>query len=209
MTFKDYIKGLKDFKNLDNIEINTNDSFNESSLARLYKHYKEHDSGTISGYRGENTKEENQENNKKLKNFLLANGYAVTQIQGTYEETDSKGNKKVVKEISFIVIDVNDTGKLKKVLTTAGKRFKQEAITFSTKSGDYYLIMCFTGEEFKLGSPMFGKDGKIISKISGRPFIFTECEDIDNHTYNDTLDAYNPLILRYYIKNNFSDLDLI
>lgn len=209
MTFKDYIKGLKDFKNLDNIEINTNDSFNESSLARLYKHYKEHDSGTISGYRGENTKEENQENNKKLKNFLLANGYAVTQIQGTYEETDSKGNKKVVKEISFIVIDINDTGKLKKVLTTAGKRFKQEAITFSTKSGDYYLIMCFTGEEFKLGSPMFGKDGKIISKISGRPFIFTECEDIDNHTYNDTLDAYNPLILRYYIKNNFSDLDLI
>ncbi len=209
MKFIDYIKGLKDFKNLDNIEINTNDSFNESSLARLYKHHKEHDSGTISAYRGENTKEENQENNKKLKNYLLANGYSVTQIQGTYEETDSKGNKKVVKEMSFIVIDINDTGKLKKVLTTAGKRFKQEAITFSTKSGDYYLIMCFTGEEFKLGSPMFGKDGKIISKISGRPFIFTECEEIDNHTYNDTLDAYNPLILRYYIKNNFGDLNLI
>lgn len=209
MTFKDYIKGLKDFKNLDNIEINSNAKFNESSLARLYKHYKEHDSGTISAYRGENTKEENQENNKKLKNFLLANGYAVTQIQGTYEETDPKGNKKVVKEMSFIVIDINDTGKLKKVLTTAGKRFKQEAITFSEKGGDYYLIMGFTGEEIKLGSPMFGKDGKIISKISGRPFIFTESEEIDNHTYNDTLDAYNPLIIRYYIKNNFSDLDLI
>ena len=40
MTFKDYIKGLKDFKNLDNIEINSNDSFNESSLSRLYKSYK-------------------------------------------------------------------------------------------------------------------------------------------------------------------------
>ena len=37
MTFKDYIKGLKDFKNLDNIEINSNDC-NESSLSRLYKH---------------------------------------------------------------------------------------------------------------------------------------------------------------------------
>lgn len=209
MTFKDYIKGLKDFKNLDNIEINSNDSFNESSLARLYKHYKEHDSGTISGYRGENTKEENQENNKKLKNYLLANGYSVTQIQGTYEETDSKGNKRVVKEIPFIVIDINDTGKLKKVLINAGKKFNQEAITFSTKSGDYFLINCFTEKEFKLGSPMFGKDGKIISKISGRPFIFTESEEIDNHTYNDTLDAYNSLILRYYIKNNFSDLDLI
>ncbi|EBF5808910.1 hypothetical protein FI575_08740 [Campylobacter coli] len=209
MKFIDYIKGLKDFKNLDNIEINTNDSFNESSLARLYKHYKEHDSGTISGCRGENTKEENQENNKKLKNYLLANGYSVTQIQGTYEETDSKGNKKVVKEIPFIVIDINDTGKLKKVLTTAGKRFKQEAITFSTKSGDYYLVMCDGKSEIKLGSPMFGKDGKIISKISGRPFIFTESEEIDDHTYNDTLDAYNPLILRHYIKNNFSDLDLI
>ena len=209
MKFKDYIKGLKDFKNLDNIEINSNDSFNESSLSRLYKHYLEHDSGTISGYRGENTKAENQENNKKLKNFLLANGYAVTQIQGTYEETDPKGNKKVVKEMSFIVIDINDTGKLKKVLTTAGKRFRQEAVTFSEKGGDYYLIMCFTGEEYKLGSPMFGKDGKIISKVRGRPFIFTESEEIDNHTYNDTLDNYNPLILRYHIKNNFSDLDTI
>lgn len=208
MTFKDYIKGLKDFKNLDNIEINSNDC-NESSLSRLYKHYLEHDSGTISGYRGENTKAENQENNKKLKNFLLANGYAVTQIQGTYEETDSKGNKKVVKEMSFIVIDINDTGKLKKVLTTAGKRFKQEAVTFSEKGGDYYLIMCFTGEEYKLGSPMFGKDGKIISKVRGRPFIFTESEEIDNHTYNDTLDNYNPLILRYHIKNHFSDIDTI
>lgn len=209
MSFKEYIKGLKDFKNLDNIEINSNDSFNESSLARLYKHCKEHDSGTISAYRGENTKEENQENNKKLKNFLLANGYSVTQIQGTYEETDSKGDKKVVKEMSFIVIDINDTGKLKKVLINAGKRFKQEAITFSEKGEDYYLIMCFTGEEYKLGSPMFGKDGKIISKISGRPFIFTESEEIDNHTYNDTLDNYNPLILRHHIKNNFSDLDTI
>lgn len=209
MKFKDYIKGLKDFKNLDNIEINSNDNFNESSLSRLYKHYKEHDSGTISGYRGENTKAENAENNKKLKNFLLANGYSVTQIQGTYEETDPKGNKKVVKEMSFIVIDINDTGKLKKILINAGKRFEQEAITFSEKGGDYYLIMCFTEKESKLGSTMFGKDGKIISKISGRPFIFTECEDIDNHTYNDTLDAYNPLILRYYIKNNFGDLDLI
>ena len=175
----------------------------------MYKHYLEHDSGTISGYRGENTKAENQENNKKLKNFLLANGYAVTQIQGTYEETDPKGNKKVVKEMSFIVIDINDTGKLKKVLTTAGKRFKQEAVTFSEKGGDYYLIMCFTGEEYKLGSPMFGKDGKIISKVRGRPFIFTESEEIDNHTYNDTLENYNPLILRYHIKNHFSDIDTI
>ena len=209
MTFKDYIQGLKDFKNLDNIEINSNDSFNESSLSRLYKHYQEHDSGTISGYRGENTKAENQENNKKLKNFLLANGYSVTQIQGSYEETDPKGNKKVVKEMSFIVIDINDTGKLKKVLTDAGKRFQQEAVTFSEKGGDYHLIMCSTGEEFKLGSPMFGKDGKIISKEKGRPFIFAESKEMNNHTYNDTLDNYNPLILRYHIKNNFSDIDTL
>ncbi|WP_419654271.1 hypothetical protein [Campylobacter lanienae] len=168
----------------------------------------EHDSGTISAYRSENTKTKNQENNKKLKNYLLANGYAVTQIQGTYEATTPSGDQKTVKEMSFIVIDINDTGKLKQDLINAGKKFNQEAITFSTKSGDYYLIMC-DESEIKLGSPMFGKDGKIISKISGRPFIFNECEEIDNHTYNDTLDNYNPLILRYYIKNSFNNLDLI
>lgn len=207
MKFSEYIQSLKEYKNLENIEKNSNKSFNESSLSRLYKHYLEHDSGTISGHRGENTKSQNQENNKKLKNYLLANGYSVTQIQGSYEETTKDGKKKIVKEMSFIVIDINDTGKLKKVLIAAGKRFGQEAITFSNKNGDYYLIMCDDESEIKLGKPMFGKNGEIISKISGRPFIFSESEEIDNHTYNDTLENYNPLILRYHIKNNFNNLN--
>ncbi|WP_419654372.1 hypothetical protein [Campylobacter lanienae] len=149
---------MENIKSIENIEID--------SKSRLYKHYTEHDSGTISAYRSENTKTKNQENNKKLKNYLLANGYAVTQIQGTYEATTPSGDQKTVKEMSFIVIDINDTGKLKQDLINAGKKFNQEAITFSTKSGDYYLIMC-DESEIKLGSPMFGKDGKIISKISG------------------------------------------
>ncbi|WP_419654302.1 hypothetical protein [Campylobacter lanienae] len=46
----------------------------------------------MSAYRSENTKTKNQENNKKLKNYLLANGYAVTQIQGTYEATTPSGD---------------------------------------------------------------------------------------------------------------------
>lgn len=205
MEFNNYLNGVKTMF-LDDIELSGKEDLRESSLSRLYQHYKEHDSGTISAYRGERTKAENKENSKKLKNYLLSNGYSVTQIQGAYEETDEDGNKKLVKEMSYIVVDIKDKGSLKKVLVDAGRKFNQEAITFSEKGGDYYLIMCDSGEEIKLGKPMFGKDGEIISKINGRPFIFTECEDIDRHTYNDTLNNYNPLIVRKKLKDNYKDL---
>ena len=53
---------------------------NESSLSRLWRKYKEFDSGTISACRGEYDKAENAKRTAQLKTFLVAKGFSVTAI---------------------------------------------------------------------------------------------------------------------------------
>ena len=85
------------------------------------------------------------------------------------------------------MVDLKDTGKLKKDLIELGKMFEQDSITFAKANGDYYLISTnkcpegYPGEgkigvEVKLGKPQFGKANKdtekFFSKIRGRGFVF-------------------------------------
>ena len=167
--------------------------FFESSLSRLYKHYQEHDSGTISAFRyarncgdGElYSLSENKKRSSDLKNLLLAKGYGVTKISGVYIENYGSDNAIEVQEESYIVVDLKDSGKLKKDLIKFGKMFEQDSVTFSEKGGNYYLISSNEcpnaypgngkiGKEIKLGKAMFGKSGEFHSKINGRPFVFEE-----------------------------------
>lgn len=168
---------------LDEIEKKNNpqkDYITESSLSRLWRKYKECDSGTISACRGEMTPEENDARTKKLKDYLLNLGYSVTAVKGYYIENYGTPKERPVEEKSFIVFDQFKTGKLKKDLIRMGKHFNQDSITFnSVKDGNYYLIGTSPtceypkfGEEVKLGKPMFGKDGEFHSRIRNRPFVF-------------------------------------
>ena len=59
---------------------------NESSLSRIWQKYKEHDSGTISASRGENTKKQNQTLTLALKTELIKLGYSVTKVKGKFIE---------------------------------------------------------------------------------------------------------------------------
>lgn len=200
MSFKGFIETLSQYKDLKNLNIITNDEtiVNESSLSRLYKHYKEHDSGTISAFRSELNYDENMKNTRLLKNHLLANDFSVTQIMGNYNEIVNGKNN-----ISFIVIDINNKGNLKEILLKAGSKFNQESITFSNPNGDYYLIYCKDKKEIKLGEPMFGKNGEIKSKINGRPFVFENLINTgsnERHIINDTIKNYNPSLTRYEIR---------
>lgn len=164
---------------------------NESSLSRIYNHYTKHDSGTISAFRsardcgmGEKyTKSENMQRSSQLKSKLLTMGYSVSRINGVYIENYNTPNEIPVNEVSYLVVDINDTGNLKNDLIKLGKYFDQDSITFSNPSGEYYLISSNNceqgypgngqiGVEIKLGKPMFGKSGEFHSKINGRPFIF-------------------------------------
>lgn len=121
--------------------VNEMESINESSLSRLWRKYKESDSGTITAFRGERSRKENIANNAKLQAVLVGAGYSVTSVDSVYIENYGTPDAKQVKEKSFIVFDYKNTGKLKKDLMRLGELYDQDSITFNDVSeGTYYLI---------------------------------------------------------------------
>lgn len=172
----------------------------ESSLSRLWRKYKESDSGTITAFRGEYSKSDNMKRNAELKAALLGAGYSVTAIDGVYIEQYGTANAKRVKEASFIVFDYKNTGRLKKDLIRLGQKYDQDSVTFNSVSeGNYYLIGTSKredsypgfGKQIKLGKPMFGQNGEFYSSVKGRPFVFQESVNEEYHEYDDILTNYN------------------
>lgn len=188
---------------------------NESGLSRIYQHYMEHDSGTISAFRGDIDLKENKERNKELKGYLLSQGYGVTSIKGIYIENYGKEDAREVDEESFFVVDLKDSGKLKEDLIKMGKKYNQDSITFSksgNEDGVYYLIGTNKdgypgeGKKIKLGKAMFGKDGEFYSKINGRPFVFESYKNVNSyHDFDDSLKKYS-LFSKKYIKETFGNM---
>ena len=162
----------------------------ESSLSRLWKHSQEHDYGTITAFRyapecGEGTpytKKENLQRNKSLLAKLRSKGYGVTSIKGSYIENYGKATAREVGENSFFVADLQDKGRLKKDLLALGEEFDQDSIIFGDKGKSGALFgtnKCpegYPGYGKKLvqGGAIFGKEGEFMSRVNGRPFVFSE-----------------------------------
>lgn len=165
-----------------------NDYIKESSLTRVQKAWSEHDTGTITAFRGYHdcgngnkiTKKENKNRNSVLQSKLLKRGYGITKVKGSWLE-----NNEIERgESSFFVVDLKDSGNLKKDLIKLGNQFEQDAITYASKDSDYYAISTNTcikswpgfgkvGREQKLGLPKFGKTGVDgFSRVGGRSFVF-------------------------------------
>jgi hypothetical protein len=215
--------GIKEYLTEEYAECEAN-ALNESSLSRVWKHATEHETGTITAFRyakecgeGEKyAKSENLKRNAALKAKLMSQGYGITSIAGTYIENFKSDNEIEVKEASFLVVDLKDTGNLKKTLIKLGTMFEQDSITFSLPSGEYYLISTnkcpkgYPGEgrigvEVKLGKPLFGKKGEFHSKVNGRPFVF---ESIKNNV--EKLSDHPPTEIRsivYIDQLSESELD--
>jgi hypothetical protein len=96
----------------------------------VWKHTQEHDSGIITAFRYKNR-------NAKLKAKLLSKGYGVALI-----------NEKEVKEDSFLVVDLKDTGKLEQDLRRLGEEFEQDSIIFQERGGE-------KGEYSKINGSLF------------------------------------------------------
>jgi hypothetical protein len=167
------------------------EQINESGLSRIWKHNEEHDCGALTAFRtapdcGEGTpytSSENKARNKSLLSKIKSKGYGATKLHGTYPEG---GETK--KELSFFVVDLQDTGNLESDLKKWGNEFEQDSILFIPKGsikGDdnAYLIGTNKCENNWLG---YGKtekfaNGKLgstspiyTSKVNGRPFIFED-----------------------------------
>lgn len=184
---------MKNFKTF----LNSDNSINESSLSRIWRKYKEFDSGTISACRGDLSKKENNQRTLELKTDLIKLGYSVTSVNGVYIENYGKEDSREVHESSFIVFDHKNSKNLKNDLINLGKKFNQDSITFSnSEDGKYYLIGTnSTGypginKEVVLGKPMFGANGEFFSSIKGRPFVFEEL-DSGFYDFDCSITSYN------------------
>lgn len=166
----------------------------ESGLSRIHKAIKKHDYGIITAYRyapecgtGEPyTYDQNQKRNSHLLAKLRARGYGVTAIKGSYIENYDSTNAREVGENSFFVVDIQDSGSLRDDLLKLGEEFEQDSIIFGSAGETGSLIgtnNCPTGypgyhNEVPQGGAVFGKTGEFMSRVKGRPFVFSESQEL-------------------------------
>lgn len=173
---------------------------NETSLSRIWSQMLKFDVGTITAFRHasecnegtEYTKAQNRTRNKVLLASLQRKGYGITSALGSYKENYKSENEVTKKEEIFIVVDNNDTGRLKKDLFKLGEQFEQDSILYVPKGGSSgYLIgtnNCPNGypgyrNTVKLKSPLFGQDGEFYTRVNGRPFTLLS---VDEQSVPDT-----------------------
>lgn len=162
---------------------------NESSLSRIYQQTQDHDTAIITAFRDaedcgkgrEIPNAENRKRNAELLSTLKSKGYGVTSVQGKWVENIGTKEEKEVGESSFFVVDLKNTGQLQKDVVKLGKKYEQDAVIFIEKGGKNVLLIGTNecgypglGKIDKLGTARFGRDGKIKTKVRGRPFIFGE-----------------------------------
>lgn len=181
----------------------------ESSLSRLWSHNLEHDCGALTAFRkytncgftdsGEwcsdkepvlLTKKDNTKRNLALAADLKKAGYGITKIVGSYPEGGTS-----VKEISYFVVDLKDSGKLKKDLIKLGEKYDQDSILFipqgainntsSEKAKLYGTNSCCNnwigkGKTVPFAKGSLGVDSPIYTSfVGGRPFIFESAQYTD------------------------------
>lgn len=170
-------------------------NLNESSLSRLQKHMKDHDTGTITAFRYARecgngdvyTKQENLKRNKSLLAKLQAKRYGVTSVKGSYIENYGTPKAKEVGENVFFVVDLDDTGKLLKDLKKLGNEFDQDSILYIPKGGGESELIgtnkCPDGypgfnKKVKFKARKLGDKGEFFTRVNGRPFVFKESLEI-------------------------------
>lgn len=172
------------------------ENINESSINRVRKWFEEKECACISAYRGslcnttENTffgnkkegdlfsKKENQERNKELKSLLLKFGYGVTSQDGFYIEKDSD-QRFGGKEVSFLVVNLNNDPDFFKNLFDLSEFFNQDSFLYKKPNDDEAVLVGTNGSD----DPGFGNKKVIgifrpladygsLSKIGSKSYQF-------------------------------------
>lgn len=172
------------------MDININKSFN-SEFDSVWNMVSKYDAGTISAFRhgpgcgehGKYTIHENKENSTLLKSKLLSLGYNITTVDAIYIENYGDDSQKKIKCELYIVVDTNNSGRLRDDLIQLGNLFNQDSVTVSRPDGSHNIIgtsKCQSsypgrgkiGIDVSLEKPFFGDNGEIYPVIKGRPFVF-------------------------------------
>lgn len=180
----------------------------QSSLAELCTKYSGADSGAIACIK-EVSKEDNAEKSSELKAVLLGAGYSVSTVYGLYTENNGTQDASQAKAAMFVVFDRNKTGSLKRDLVRLGELYGQDAVTYNSASaGSSYLIGTSRkpgsrppyGEEVRLESPLFGRNGQCPASASGIPFVCQYAYS-SKHGFDDVLTNYSGVWHKQVLSN--------
>lgn len=154
----------------------------ESSLSRLYTHIMDHESAILSAFRGEYSNEANYERSRELKAKLLAHGFGVTKVAGSYIENFETPEAIEVAEQSMFVSNRHDDDNFIEVVTDLGEEYEQDAVLVIPREGmGAYLVGTNESNEFppmgkqiSVGNLKMGEEDEFMSKVKGRPITFKE-----------------------------------
>ena len=183
-------------------------AMNESSLSRI--HQKSQDiAGTITAYRGEFSKRENQQRNRSLLAKLMAAGYSVTSVKGSYIENYGSNEEKEVSEHSYFISPRTDAQRDTLVgdLLKLGAEFDQDSVLIirdgkGTLIGTSHRDNAWPefGKSEAVGGFKGGKAAEFLSRVGNRPYVFEEVE------YPRTINGIRGLTL--LAKKDWRDIDV-
>jgi len=192
---------------------NFKEFLNEASLSRVYDMMSKHDTGMISGYRDERTREENKNMDRKILVYLKSKGYSLTRVKGSYIENFGSDTAKEVSEDSFFVVDINNTGRLKSELFKLGVLADQDSIMFIEKGTESAVLIGTSKREesypgwnkqVKVGQGRYGKaSGEFFSRVRGRQMAFESIE-----TAGSYFGKMGESILAKEVQDELNEIDL-
>lgn len=157
----------------------------ESSLSRIHSKIANGITGTITAYRSEFTKSENQQRNKSLLAKLQAEGYSVTAVKGSYIENYGSDSEREVSEHSFFVAPRNEeqAASFENDMIRLGNIFDQDSVLI-IKDGKGELhgtshrenAWPAYGRVEPVGGFKGGKAAEFMSRVNNRSYVFEEIE---------------------------------
>lgn len=157
----------------------------ESSLSRIHSKMQGSIAGTITAYRSEYSKADNQKRNKSLVAKLMNLGYSVTAVKGSYIENYGSDDAKEVSEHSFFVAprEPSQAETLEDDLIKLGQEFDQDSVLI-IKNGKGELVGTSHrdnawpsfGQREPVGGFKGGKAAEFMSRVNNRSYVFEEIE---------------------------------
>ena len=181
----------------------------ESSLSRVHSKMQDGTVGTITAYRSEFSKQDNQKRNKSLVAKLMALGYSVTAVKGSYIENYGSDDEREVSEHSFLVaprsVEQNDT--IEADLIRLGNIFDQDSVLIISNGkgklvGTSHRDNAWPsfGKEEPVGGFKGGQAAEFMSRINNRPYVFEEIE------YPGTINGIRGM--KILAEKNWQDIEL-
>jgi hypothetical protein len=172
---------------------------NESNLSRIYQHIMDHECAIITAFRANpfdrsksvdptplpyssqehNALSANKLANRDLKAVLLASGFGVTAVDGSFIENYKTTRAIEVREDSLFVANLEDAPDFFGTIIKLGKKFGQDSVLLIPVGGKEVYLYGTNRSEFpgldqkvKVGEWKGGKEAEFMTRVKNRPFTF-------------------------------------